>query len=178
LVGADVGNVPDYTTICRRRGEIDPPDVASVSTGAGVVVIIDSTGARLDSRAGWVDDKPGGDHRRGKYLKVHVGIDADTGVIVSWDITKAFGSRTGDPSVAPALIYQAAMVARTCAAHVDGGLGDGAYDAVGCYQALRRAGGRWYAPLSACASRGRHPDRDRHIDGVARLGEVYDDRLG
>jgi hypothetical protein len=170
--GLDPELVPDYSTLCRRRVGLRPNFVPKLSATRGVVLIIDSTGAHLDQRQGWADDKPGADPRRGKYLKVHLGIDALTGQILAFSVTKSYGPGSGDPSVAPRLIEEAYEVVQASDAHLNGGLGDGAYDSGELYKEMRKYGGVWYAPPPDNAQRGRHPDRDRHIDGTKKFGEV------
>jgi hypothetical protein len=158
--------------LCRRRGKIKPDYLPKFDLGRGICLIIDSTGVSIDQRQGWADDKPGGDPRRGTYLKCHLGIDALTGLPIVHQTTLSYGPGSGDPSVAPGLIEEAYEVVHESNAHLNGGIGDGAYDAVDIYKVARRYGAVWYAPLPAHPQRGRDPDRDRHIDGTKKFGEV------
>jgi hypothetical protein len=178
LSGLNPDLVPDHTTICRRRRHLPTP-VLPTRQGPAVLVV-DATGCSIRTAAGWHFDKPGAhDRRRTKYVKLHVGIDADTGVPVVGTVTAAAGPGSGDASQGPVLIKHAATRLATVGGHLAGGIGDGAYDSTGCYQVMQARGrGMWLAPPPTRARKGSHPVRDRHIDGVRRLGDVYMDRVG
>jgi hypothetical protein len=170
------GRSPDYTTISRRRRtlELDWPEPSP----GGHTLIVDGTGVRLDGGHGWAEDKPGakkGDRRRRKYLKLHLGIDAATGEMLAAIITESAGTGSGDVSVGPELIDEAAGFLQRCVtpAWLVGGIGDGAYDSVSCYHRMRVKGrGPWVAPPASDAVRGRDPARDRHLAAIARRGLV------
>jgi len=171
------GRHPDYTTICRRRTTLDldwgPPPPG------GHVLIIDATGIRLDARRGWADDKPGADQRRGRYLKLHLGMDATTGLVLAAVITEADGAGSGDASCGPDLIDAAADWLGV-EGWLDGGIGDGAYDAKSCYERIRRRGrGPWLAPPPDNARLGVDPIRDLHVGAQRRLGtKLWKERSG
>lgn len=177
MLERDPDLVPDYTTIHRHRTRVKPPVLPAVS--GGVCLIVDATGCQVKGGSTWMFDKPGAtDQRRARYVKLHLGIDADTGIPVASLITPSHGSGSGDASVGPRLISEAADHLYTCGGHLTGGIGDGAYDTTNCYQRSRARGGPWLAPPAQKARRGLHPDRDRHIDGRARLGDRYLDQVG
>jgi hypothetical protein len=172
---------PDFSTLCRRLVLTPLPALphSSAGPGHGVVVIIDSTGVRVSEARGWHQDRGyAKDHRRVKYLKLHLGIDALTGELCAYDITKSYGKGTGDSAVAPNLVREAEQWARDSGRHFVGGIGDGAYDSGELYSACAELDARWLAPIPDNAVRGRHPDRNRHLTGVKRLGEEYHDRMG
>jgi hypothetical protein len=175
--GLDLSLVPDHTTICRRRRNIPPPALPARS--GPVVLILDATGCSVRTASGWMFDKPGAsDTRRNRYVKLHAGIDAATGVPVAAVVTGSHGPGSGDASQGPVLIGQAADHLDGTG-HLDGGLGDGAYDTRGCYHAMNTKGrGMWLAPPSQRARTGVHPTRDRHIAGIRRHGDSYLDRSG
>jgi len=170
---------PDYSTLSRRVPELGLPELPHSSSTEPLVAVMDSTGVRVSEPRGWHQDRNyAGDARRTKYLKLHLSIDALTGEICGWDITKSYGHGTGDNYVATGLVTQSARWASESGRHFSGGIGDGAYDSGELYATTRDLGGEWLAPLPANAVRGRHPDRNRHLVGVKRLGEVYHDRMG
>jgi len=172
---------PDYSTLCRRLPYLELPTLPASRGHAdeGVLVIIDSTGVRVTEARGYLQDRSYcADGRKVKYLKLHLGVDALTGELCGYDITRAYGKGTGDSSVAPTVLREAKEWAERSNRHFSGGIGDGAYDAKDLYTLTRELGGTWLAPIPPDAKRGKDPDRNRHIVGVKRLGEQYHDRMG
>ena len=155
-------SVPDYSTICRRRRELawDPPRLRR-----GQVIAVDATGITVRSTGPWLADK-GWDKSKSRFVKLHAGIDQQTGEILSFVVTKADGQGSGDVSVGPRLIREAARVNEDCA----GVLADRAYDAKTCYVAAKDTGTTLYAVPKDTAVRGLHPDRDTHLDQIGRVG--------
>lgn len=155
------GRPPSYSTICRRRRSItfDPPRVR-----AGCVLAIDGTGITCFSPGEWIKAKHK-DQRHATFVKLHVGVDQVTGEVLSWEVTSSSGRGSGDVSVGPVLIDQAARRGRVTAV-----LADRADDAKSCYQAAQDAGGRLITPPKKNAKRGLHPHRDDHIAQIGKLG--------
>ncbi|MDA8298284.1 MAG: transposase [Actinomycetota bacterium] len=162
LAGAAQVAVPDHSSICRRRREIGfrpPPRRAGPIT-----IAIDATGVTLSTPGPWTKDKYG-DKRRSRFVKLHAAIDVAPGTFVAAVVTDAAGEGTGDVSVGPELIDEAAASGPLAAV-----LADRAYEARECYEAARRAGGVLLKPPKDNARRGLHPDRDRHLAQIGRLG--------
>jgi hypothetical protein len=110
-------------------------------------------------------DKPvAHDQRRANYVTPHLGFHDVSGIPVASIITPSHRSGSGDASVGPCLIAEAADHLYTCGGHLTGGIGDGTQDTTDCYTRFRAYGGPWFAPPSQKTRRGLHPDRDRHID--------------
>jgi hypothetical protein len=122
-VGASLPT-PDYATICRRRRGLtwEPPELRK-----GHSIVVDATGITVRSTGAWLRDK----HRnksKTKFVKLHAAIDCDTGEFLSTWITEADGKGSGDVSVGPRLIREAAQFCHG----PPGILGDRAYDAKSC----------------------------------------------
>lgn len=153
--------IPSPSTICRRRRQLEftPPAVTS-----DWVLLIDATGISIRPGSGWRTDKPGAtDRRRGRYVKWHNGIDAETGQVMVLEVTAADGPGSGDASVGPQLIDRAPSGVRAV-------IGDGAYDTRSCYQAARNQGAVMIAPIPNTARYGLDPDRDQHLAQIGRIG--------
>ena len=73
---------PDYTTLSRRRLRPIPP-------GAGIHLVLDSTGLSIVGAGEWAAAKHGGRSRRG-WRKLHLGVD-QSGVILVHTLTEATG---------------------------------------------------------------------------------------
>lgn len=108
--------VPDHTTLSRRACGLSvcqPP-----GTGAGELhLIIDSTGLKLRGAGEWLSEKHGTTKRRA-WRKLHIGIDAGNGEIVTFDLTD---KDVDDASHVPTLLDKLPQAAASF-------MGDGAYD--------------------------------------------------
>ena len=116
--------------------------------GAGLHLLVDSTGLSIVGEGEWAAVKHGGRGRRG-WKKLHLGVDR-SGVIVAWALTEA---SVDDATTGITLI-----------AAVDGALGrvtaDAAYDTSGFYEAAGARGATVVVPpTSTCldTDRGRAP---------------------
>ena len=77
--------VPDHTTLSRRASGL--PVHGHGRIGAGELhLIVDSTGLKLRGAGEWLFEKHGTAKRR-SWPKLHIGIDADNGEIVAFDLT-------------------------------------------------------------------------------------------
>jgi len=77
--------VPDHTTLSRRASGL--PVHAHERNGTGELhLIVDSTGLKLRGAGEWLFEKHGTAKRR-SWRKLHIGIDADSGEIVAFDLT-------------------------------------------------------------------------------------------
>jgi Transposase DDE domain len=77
--------VPDHTTLTRRACGLPVPKRARIETG-DLHLIVDSTGLKLRGAGEWLFEKHGTTTRR-SWRKLHIGIDADSGWIVAFDLT-------------------------------------------------------------------------------------------
>ena len=79
-------SAPDHTTLSRRGQHLDLP-LRRAPAGAGLHLIVDSTGLSIVGEGAWAAAKHGGRGRRG-WKKRHLGVDR-SGVIVARALTEA-----------------------------------------------------------------------------------------
>jgi len=77
--------VPDHTTLSRRACGLPVQSHRRTETG-NLHLIVDSTGLKLRGAGEWLFEKHGATKRRA-WRKLHIGIDADSGEIVAFDLT-------------------------------------------------------------------------------------------
>ena len=85
MLGLDL-SAPDHTTLSRRGQHLDLP-LRRASTGAGLHLLVDSTGLSIVGEGEWAAAKHGGRGRRGWKTR-HLGVDR-SGVIVARTLTEA-----------------------------------------------------------------------------------------
>ena len=132
MLGLDL-SAPDHTTLSRRGQHLDLP-LRRAPAGAGLHLIVDSTGLSIVGEGEWAAAKHGGRGRRG-WKKLPLGVDR-SGVIVARALTEA---SVDDATIGIALIEA-----------VDGALGrvtaDAAYDTIGFYEAAGARGATVVVP--------------------------------
>jgi hypothetical protein len=84
LLGVDLA-VPDHSTLSRRACGLPVQTHRRTETG-DLHLIVDSTGLKLRGAGEWLFEKHGAAKRRA-WRKLHIGIDADSGEIVAFDLT-------------------------------------------------------------------------------------------
>ena len=77
--------VPDHRTLSRRACGLPVPERARIGTG-DLHLIVDSTGLKLRGAGEWLFEKRGTAKRRA-WRKLHIGLDANSGEIVAFDLT-------------------------------------------------------------------------------------------
>lgn len=121
-------SAPDHSTISRRAVTLPVIQATSVPHGP-LHVLIDSTGLQVYGAGQWLEAKHGAKSRR-KWRKLHLAVDAGSGMIVAQTLTD---QDIDDPSqVAPLLDQIDAGIATVTA--------DGAYDGA---PNLRNDRGAW-----------------------------------
>jgi len=108
--------VPDHTTLSRRGSGL-PVHTRGRNGTDELHLIVDSTGLKLRGAGEWLFEKHGTAKRR-SWRKLHIGIDADNGEIVAFDLT--------DKEVDDAL-HVAPLLDQLAGAPASF-MGDGAYD--------------------------------------------------
>lgn len=152
---------PSISSLCEQRQRLNiEPFVAphgGDNGGLPTTLILDATGFKAAGAGEWLNHKwhtgQGGEATSRRWRKLHIGIDYDTGQIVSYAVTD---SSVGDVTAAPQLIKDA--VARAPIAEV---IADGAYDAKSLYELIGDdMGAKATIRLPWNAIRGLHPQRD------------------
>ena len=154
-------SAPDHTTLSRRGQHLDLT-LRRAPAGAGLHLIVDSTGLSIVGEGEWAAAKHGGRGRRG-WKKRHLGVDR-SGVIVARALTEA----SVDDATTGITLIEA----------VDGALGrvtaDAAYDTIGFYEAAGARGATVVVPPTSTANVSRHGPRssarDRTILAVKKRG--------
>ena len=149
------------STLSRRGQHLDLP-LRRAPAGAGLHLIVDSTGLSIVGEGEWAAAKHGGRGRRG-WKTLHLGVDR-SGVIVARALTEA----SVDDATTGITLIEA----------VDGALGqvtaDAAYDTIGFYEAAGARGATVVVPPTSTAHVSRHGPRsgarDRTILAVKERG--------
>jgi transposase len=159
-------SAPDHTTVSRRAVRLPMIRLASLPRGA-LHVLIDSTGLQVYGAGQWLEAKHGAKSRR-KWRKLHLAVDAASGMIVAQTLTD---QDSDDPSqVAPLLDQIGASIVRVTA--------DGAYDGAPTYQTIATYGDdiEVVIPPRATAVPGGEPgppaQRDRHQQMITDQGRL------
>ena len=159
-------SAPDHTTLSRRGQHLDLP-LRRAPAGAGLYLMVDSTGLSIVGEGEWAAAKHGGRRRRG-WKKLHLGVDRSSpgpsGVIVARALTEA----SVDDATTGITLIEA----------TDGALGrvtaDTAYDTVGFYEAAGARGATVVVPPTSTANVSRYGPRssarDRTILAVKERG--------
>ena len=147
-------SAPDHTTLSRRGQHLDLA-LRRLPAGAGIHLIVDSTGLSTVGEGEWAAVKHGGRGIRG-WKKLHLGVDG-SGVIVAHALT---GGHVDDATTALDLIDK-----------VEGNVScltaDAAYDTRGIYEAAEGAGDR-QSPLQ----------RLQPVDIAMRVAECVGEQAG
>ena len=125
LAGLDWA-VPDYSTLSRRQGQLTVV-IPARAFASGLVLLVDSTGVKVSGEGEWKTRQYGATYRR-RWLKVHLGVDAQTLEIRAIGVTN---NSLGDASILPEFLDQLPGEERlvsVCA--------DGAYDTRNCHEAI------------------------------------------
>ena len=100
LMGLTI-TAPDHTTVSRRA--VGLPVLKSTSAPKGPLhVLIDSTGLQVFGAGQWLEEKHGAKSRR-TWRKLHLAVDADSGMIVAQVLTE---QHADDPSQVGPLLEQ------------------------------------------------------------------------
>ena len=109
-------SIPDYTTLCRRKGNLNVK-VSHRTSQQSIDIVVDSTGLKVYGEGEWKVRKHGVSKRR-TWQKLHLGIDGCTQEVVSVVLT--------NNSVADAHVVEDLF--KGCAKKVKSFCGDGTYD--------------------------------------------------
>jgi IS5 family transposase len=115
---------PDYSTLCRRRGDLTVKITPRKATEP-MVIAIDSTGLKVYGEGEWKVRQHGASKRR-TWRKLHLAVDVETHEIVASILTE---NDVADCESLPDLLKQIEQPIAAVSA-------DGAYDTKGCYEAI------------------------------------------
>ena len=117
---------PDYSTLCRRREDLNI-SIPQRKAAEALVIAIDSTGLKVYGEGEWKVRKHGASKRR-IWRKLHLAVDVKTNEIVASVLTT---NDSADCEVLPELLGQIKQPVAAVSA-------DGAYDTKGCYEAIHK----------------------------------------
>ena len=124
MLGLDLA-VPDRTTLSRRAHRLNVDAIPHSGT-TDLHLIVDSTGLKLRGAGDWLQDKHGTGGKRRSWLKLHIGMDAESGEIVTSDLTD---KAVDDAAHVPVLLDQISTPIASF-------LGDGAFDTGAVYETV------------------------------------------
>jgi len=159
LMAADL-RVPNYSTLSRRAEGLDVA-LPRRSKDEPIHVVIDSTGLKIYGEGEWKTRQHGVSKRR-TWRKMHLGIDEATGEVLAVVTTER---DVGDCEVLPQLLEAIAEPIEQVSA-------DGAYDTIGCHQAIARRQARPAIPPRENAVITDIGQWDAREDAVRRIGEI------
>ena len=161
-------STPDHSTLSRRARKMGSISTGCILPDGPIHLLIDSTGLKVFGAGEWLQEKHGAKARR-TWKKLHLAVDADTGMIMASTLTR---NDVGDPSqVAPLLDQIEATTASVTA--------DGAYNGMPTYEVVAGHGEdvrviippHVTAVLSAEAAHN-PSQRDQHILSIAAHGRM------
>jgi transposase len=157
---------PDHTTVSRRSVGLTVRRSPSAPKGP-LHVLIDSAGLRVFGAGQWLEEKHDAKSRC-TWSKLHLAVDADTGMIVAQVLTD---QHTDDPSQLEPLLDQVDE-------QIDKVTADGAYDGVPTYELIAQHGDNIEVviPSRKTAVPGMESSlpsqRDRHLDMINKEGRL------
>lgn len=165
LMGLNL-EVPDHSTVSRRKGDLEIV-LPVVPSSRAIHVVIDSTGIKVYGEGEWKTRQHGVSKRR-TWLKLHLSVDEASGEILSAVVS---GNDTHDSEVFEDLLNG------LTATEVEQVSADGAYDQLHCYDALREIGAKAGIPPRRSAKIQRHGNckapahpRDENLRSIRRQG--------
>jgi hypothetical protein len=118
--------VPDYTTLCRRRRQLEV-SLPKHARDEPLHVVVDATGIKIYGEGEWKVHHYGYSRRR-TWRKLHLGVDEVDGDIVAAAVTT---NDLSDGQLLPELLDQVNEAIGQVS-------GDGAYDTRACYAAINQ----------------------------------------
>jgi len=160
-------DVPDYTTLCRRRKGLDVK-LPRRTKSEPLHMVVDSTGIKVYGEGEWKVRQHGYTRRR-TWRKLHIGVDESTNEIVAAVVTT---NDFKDSQILPDLLDQ-----------VDGEIeqvsADGAYDSRNCYEAINQRKSQCAIPPQKNAriwqhgnSKSERHTRDENLRQIRKVGRA------
>lgn len=157
---------PTYTTLSRRARGLKI-DLGVQKTDEPIHLLVDSTGIKVAGEGEWKTRKWGAEYRR-KWIKLHLGLDARSGQIVSALVTDSSG---GDPDHFPELLA-------SVEGEIDKAGGDGAYDSVENFRLLAERGAEAIIPVRLGAVIRKEPEATARNAVVKSMNSLWDEETG
>jgi hypothetical protein len=159
--------VPDHSTMCRRGKTLELPPLSRSATGL-LHRPVDSTGLKLGGAGEWLVENHGTSWRR-SWRKLHIGTDAESGEVVTIELT---ANDVDDAARTGALLNQ--IVDPIASLTADGSLRSG-QSVRGCCRT--RSGSAVIVPPRSTAVPGVCAEiaptlRDQHIQKIAEHGRM------
>ncbi len=156
--------VPDFSTLSRRGTTLTIcPDFGCMA--GPITLIVDSTGLKVAGQAGWLEQKHGERKRRKTWRKLHLGLDPESGGIVTSSLTT---EHVADPAALSNLLQKADST-------VECFIADGAYDGQPVHDTIKEQCGpevEIIIPPPVNAVSGSYAVRDAHIDRIRLKGRT------
>jgi len=162
LLGADL-EVPDYSTLCRRRQTLEVRLPVHVKQQA-LHLVVDSTGLKVYGEGEWKVRQHGWSKHR-TWRKVHLGVDEASGELLAVVVTSPLRH---DKDALTDLLEQVDQLDVT----LQQVSGDGGYDFMTCHRDITQRGAIATIPprRNACpCPRGETPQRDAHLRRIQEL---------
>ena len=157
--------VPDYSTLCRRRAQLEI-SLPRARRGEARHVVVDSTGIKVFGEGEWKVRQHGYTRRR-TWRKLHLGVDEATGEVLAAVVST---NNYSDGQVLPDLLDQVVEEIQQVS-------GDGGYDKRNCYDAIQARGARATIPPQRNAKIWRHGNtkaerliRDQNLRRIRQVG--------
>ena len=102
LLRKEILDIPHYSQINRRQGDLDITGIIKQAKRSGKIIAIDATGISLYSPQMWNKQK----HRcsqNEKWLKLHGALDVESGELVDYELTD---SKTSDSETAQKMLEE------------------------------------------------------------------------
>ncbi|MFT3742418.1 MAG: IS5 family transposase [Gammaproteobacteria bacterium] len=158
---------PNYTTVCRRQGDLEVP-LKKFQSGKALHAVFDSTGLKVFGEGEWKVRQYGYSKRR-TWRKLHLGIDEATGEIIAKGLST---NDVHDNEAFPDLLAQINSKILQASA-------DGAYDSFENYELLEKKGAKVTIPPRETAKIKQHGNckrkplrRDKNIRAIRKIGKA------
>lgn len=156
---------PDYTVLCKRARELNK--CLRHYAGQPKCIIVDSTGLKVYGQGEWRHNRYGLSKHQ-KWMKFHIGIDAETQQIIA---CLATDEHTVDANAIPGLMADTPV-------SLEEAIGDGAYDRGQSRQYFHRRGMRTLIPPRYDALPSKEPHKAERNEIIRQITAHGDRRDG
>lgn len=160
-------NVPHFTTLCRRRKDLNI-QVSSRSFTDKITIVVDSSGAKVYGEGEW-KVKIHGKSKRRTWRKFHLAVEPETLEILALEVSTNDVTDDEMLSVVLNAMDEGIEIEKVC--------GDGGYDRTNRYQAIRNRQAKAVIPPRKDAKIQQHGnsnapplDRDQNLRRIRKVG--------